>query len=421
MAKTYFIVLVFFCFAFNGIAQNKVIDSPQIQMALHELDSIAKLKVSDSLENYSLNNASAQLIRMDSLNLPNNLESSLDQVDWKIKKIDLIQSLKRDFSFDSIPFSNTVDSVPSFSHQRKIDSIDNSLKSYDLTSLSPTDSLKERLQQLEGIKQVEESQNLKGGFSFDSLPSGVIDGFSIDTLFKAKGRMQELPWEDSNQFQKEFESQFTKEFDGLNIPVEEVNKKQVLAKRVISIKDREIVDSIRSVASDKLYKIKDEVQDSLSVYLIAEKQKLKESMFFEGLVNMETYKGNLSVSDFSGILGVKLNKFYEVGLGPEIGVSGKDFSAIGARVFARRKIFDDKSFAIVENSIRQNPGISEFATNAEGLMSNLKLGAGRLFNLTPSGETKLNVQTLLNPQYLKTGYSNLVDFRLGISKLTFKP
>ena len=271
---------------------------------------------------------------------------------------------------------------------------------------------------MEGIKQVEESQNLKGGFSFDSLPSGVIDGFSIDTLFKAKGRMQELPWEDSNQFQKEFESQFTKEFDGLNIPVEEVNKKQVLAKRVISIKDREIVDSIRSVASDKLYKIKDEVQDSLSVYLIAEKQKLKESMFFEGLVNMETYKGNLSVSDFSGILGVKLNKFYEVGLGPEIGVSGKDFSAIGARVFARRKIFDDKSFAIVENSIRQNPGISEFATNAEGLMSNLKLGAGRLFNLTPSGETKLNVQTLLNPQYLKTGYSNLVDFRHEIDCFT---
>ncbi|WP_192350844.1 hypothetical protein [Algoriphagus sp. Y33] len=257
---------------------------------------------------------------------------------------------------------------------------------------------------------------LDGGF--DSIPTSILERFSADSLFG--GQMRDLPWQDKDQFQKELESQFSGEIGGEAMALEGVTQKQAMAKRVISVKDREIVDSIRSLASDKLYRISEEIQDSLSMYLISEKKKLKDNLFFEGLVSMEKYKDNVSVSDFSGSLGVRLSEFYELGLGPEIGVSGKDFSAIGARLFARRKIFEDKLFVIVENSFRRNPDFSEVVTEAEGLYSNLKLGAGRLFNLSPGGETKLNIQTLLNPQSLKGGYNNVVDFRIGISKLSRK-
>lgn len=193
-----------------------------------------------------------------------------------------------------------------------------------------------------------------------------------------------------------------------------------ISKRVVSIKDREILDSIRGIASDKLYRIKDEVQDSVGLYLISEKKKLKESLFFEGIVNVEDYKGDYSVSDFSSSLGVKLNQFYEVGAGPEIGLQGKALSTFGARVFARRNLFKNKAFAIVENSFTNYPDLTREVDSFNGLTSNLKLGAGKLFNLTQSGKTKLNVQTLIHPDFLRNNYSNLIDFRFGISKMSFK-
>ena len=310
------------------------------------------------------------------------------------------------------------DSSKSFLRKGEILPTSNPMEDFKGDSLLSNALLKDKFSLLEGDSMTDFSQYFKRGFSFDSIPTAVLERFSSDSLFG--GFVQDIPWKDKDQFQKGLESQFTKELDGEMVPIKGVKQKQAIAKRVISIKDREIVDSIRSLASDKLYKISEDVQDSLSMYLVSEKRKLKENLFFEGLVSMEKYKDNVSVSDFSGSLGVRLNDLYEMGLGPEIGVSGKDFSAIGARLFARRKIFEDKLFVIVENSFRRYPDFSEVVTKTEGLSSNLKLGAGRLFNLSPNGETKLNIQTLLNPQSLKGGYNNVIDFRLGISKLSRK-
>ncbi|MDR7130066.1 hypothetical protein J2X69_002413 [Algoriphagus sp. 4150] len=278
--------------------------------------------------------------------------------------------------------------------------------------------VQDKLRKLEGNKPHAFKKDLTGDFRFDK-PESFIDKLSLDTLFN--GQAGNALFKDKTTFQEGFKSQFTDEIGDEIIAVDEVKQKHVVAKRVLSVKDRGIVDSLRSIASDKLYNIKDEVQDSLSLFLVSEKRKLKDNMFFEGLVSMDTYKDNVSVSDFSGSLGLRLKQFYEVGMGPEIGVSGNDFSAIGARLFARRKIFEEKLFVIVENSFRRNGQFSEAASEADGLSSNLKLGAGRLFNLSPNGETKLNIQTLLNPQSLNDGgYNNVVDLRLGISKLSRK-
>ena len=273
-------------------------------------------------------------------------------------------------------------------------------------SLTQIDRKLQEFLQSDGGPELPSEEYLRENFLSDTLLNKYLETFSID-------KPEFADW-DSDKITESIRSELP--------PVPEFDKEyQALSTRIVSLKDRDLVDSVRNLVSRKLYRIKDEVQDSLSVYLIAEKEKLKDNLFFEGLVSMEKYKDNVSISDFSGSLGVRLSKFYEMGLGPEIGVSGKDFSAVGARLFARRKILEDKLFVIVENSFSRYPNFSEAVTEAEGLYSNLKLGAGKLFNLSPNGETKLNIQTLLNPQSLQGGFDNVVDFRLGISKLSRRP
>lgn len=191
-----------------------------------------------------------------------------------------------------------------------------------------------------------------------------------------------------------------------------------ISKRVLSLKDREILDSARTLIADKLYRVKESAQDSLSVYLIAEKEKIKDNLFFEGLINVQQEYDKFSVSDFSGSVGLRLNKLYEIGAGPEFGVFNGDFSALGARLFARREVLEKRLFAVVENSVGRGRDLPREGVDPNEMVSNWKIGTSTLFNLSPTGNTKLNLQTLLNPQYLKGGYSNLIDLRFGISKLS---
>lgn len=282
-----------------------------------------------------------------------------------------------------------------------------------------------RLDSLRGLKKL----NFFDSLSFDEIdtenfkqvknPKQYLNSFSEINDSKFFSRFFDDPIS-GNEFLKEIESELPtlnsidKSFLASN------TDKSIISKRIVSLKDRDIIDSVRSVVADKAYRIKDEVQDSLSLYLVSEKEKLKESLFFEGLVDVERFNDSYSVTDFSTSLGVKLNKFYEIGAGPEIGLNGNDFSNIGARIFARRNLFNNKAFAIVENSVKNYPNFSNELNSLKGLTSNFKLGAGKLFNLSNSGLTKLNVQTLFNPDFLRNNYGNLIDFRFGISKLTFK-
>jgi len=193
-----------------------------------------------------------------------------------------------------------------------------------------------------------------------------------------------------------------------------------ISKRVVSLKDRDFVDSTRNIVNDKLYRIKESAQDSLEVFLIAEKEELKEKLFFEGLINMAKEGETLSLTDFSGSVGLRLNKYYQIGLGPEIGVLKGDFSYLGARLFAKRKLLQDRLFAVVENSVGRSTLIPSDDFRFEEMLSTWKIGAGTLLDLNPSGSSKLNFQTLVNPQFLKVRSLNLIDFRFGISKLSLK-
>ncbi|WP_139352708.1 hypothetical protein [Algoriphagus sp. A40] len=302
---------------------------------------------------------------------------------------------------DSVAFPVALDDLP------KLDSLN--VRNFVDGMLS--DSLKQidmKLQEFllpDADLEIPSEEYLRENFLSDTLLNRYLETFSID-------KPEFAGW-DSDKITESIRNELP--------PVPEFEKEyQALSTRIVSLKDRDLVDSVRNLVSRKLYSIKDEVQDSLSVYLIAEKEKLKDNLFFEGLVNAEEYAGDLSVTDFSGSLGVKVKQFYEVGVGPEIGVLGGDFSAIGARFFARREVLENKLFAVVENSYRKGSGVPADLERIEQLYSNWKIGASTLFKLSPSGSTKLNFQTLLNPQYLKNTYSNLVDFRFGISKLSKK-
>jgi len=323
-------------------------------------------------------------------------------------------------------------------YQSKLDSMEflrKVSKSMDLDSLKDVINLDDETYQ--ELNPTDFNKFLKAQNFLDSLKStilrlpqgGIPDLESLDlSSFPSS-----INAESSAEFLKSFLPESGKEFRVINsselsdvnkLAMEELSKEadfqeyHAISKRVVSLKDRELVDSARNLVTDKLYRIKESAQDSLDIFLIAEKEKIRDNLFFEGLVNVTKDYDNFSVSDFSGNVGLRLSKLYEIGAGPEIGISNGDFSALGARLFVRRQVLEDRLFAVVENSVGRNIPLAGDEFSLYGMVSNWKIGAGTLFNLSPSGSTKLNFQTLLNPQYLKGGYSNLIDFRFGISKLS---
>lgn len=306
-----------------------------------------------------------------------------------------------------------------------------------LKSDSIQNKIEEIDEEIKGLKSKDKEEFFRNLNGIDSLVSTFLkfpkhdfpELKSLDQPFKPS----DLNWNAREESLEKFIPDIGKDFSKLKgesgldlnefLPQDQklnpdIQEYHALSKRVLSVKDREILDSARTLITNKLYRVKETAQDSLSVYLIAEKEKIKENLFFEGLINVQKEYEKFSVSDFSGSIGLKLNKLYEIGAGPEFGVSNGDFSALGARLFARREVLENRLFAMVENSMGRGRDFPKEGVNPKELGSNWKIGTSTLFNLSPNGKTKLNFQTLLNPQYLKGGYSNLIDLRFGISKLS---
>lgn len=187
------------------------------------------------------------------------------------------------------------------------------------------------------------------------------------------------------------------------------------SKRILSIQDRDYLDSIRGQLTQRVADVREKYGDSLKAVAFSEKLKMKDRMFYEVIFSGEQAQRQFSVSEVSTSLGMKLTDKFALGAGPELFFDRRNIQSVGARIFARRDLISDRFFALLENSSATAYRDLE-QEGRPGWMNNWGIGAGTMINVLGKSKTRLNFQTLLNPMYLSNPDLNLLKVRLGISK-----